>query len=601
MAKQQGAGVIGGDIVVEYLIKEKVPYVFGVPGHGIFGLMEALDDRKDQIKSIGVHHEQAAGHMADAYYRVAHRPVATFTSCGPGSTNIPMALANAMMDASAFLAITGNVATSQFGRGAFQETYRYYQADYPSVIRPYVKRSFQVTRTDMLPFALRQAFKTMTTGRPGPVNIDIPYNVFMEDAGEVEVPDPGRWREGIDTRMGASPEAVQRALEALVAAERPVILAGNGAVLSEAEQEVRAVAEALNIPVANTALGIGVMAPDHPLALGPIGRDGSFPASEATRSADVILALGAEFDDLASSSWIPGYTFSIPPTKLIQVDIDESAIGRNYPVYLGLNADVRTFLKQLLSLLEREEHGGDHAKWEEDVAAWKGEWKQFNEDRLPAIAKPMHPQHIIRPLRKVLPREGIVVTGVGIMRAWLTQQWESYLPRTVIQPWGFGAMGFAAAGALGAQLAAPDRPVVSVCGDGGFLMVSHVVATAVEFGIPVTWVIWNNSGYGGMFRTWGRGLHSRFKHESTGEPFSPDYAALARALGADGIRVDQPGDVGDALESAVKSDRPTVVEVIAEDPEPQLATVGTWHLPPRPYPEPSYRQLWEESKAQKTS
>jgi acetolactate synthase-1/2/3 large subunit len=264
----------GAEIIFDYLIKEKVPYMFGVPGHGVMGLVDVLPPRQDKIKVIIVHHEQAAGFMADAYFRIAQRPVATFASVGPGAANLPIALANALMDSSAYLAITGNVATNQFNRGTFQETHRYFQADFPSVVRPYVKRSFQVVRAEMLPRALQQAFTMMTRGRPGPVNLDVPFDVFQEEA-EVELPDPGEWREGIDSRIAASPEAVRRTLDALLAAERPVILVGNGAVLSEAEEEVRALAEALDIPVANAPMGMSVMDADHPLALGSTGRDGT--------------------------------------------------------------------------------------------------------------------------------------------------------------------------------------------------------------------------------------------------------------------------------------------------------------------------------------
>ena len=197
----------GGEVIVEYLARERVPYVFGLCGHGNVGLLDALYDRTEAIKTISTRHEQTAGHMADAYFRVAHRPVATLTSCGPGSTNLPIALANAFLDSSAFLAITANVPTSQFNRAAFQETYRHYQAGFPSVIRPYVKRSWQPTRTDMLPTALRQAFATMLSGRPGPVNLDVPFNVFQEPAS-ADVPEPGAWRAGISVRAGGEPEAI---------------------------------------------------------------------------------------------------------------------------------------------------------------------------------------------------------------------------------------------------------------------------------------------------------------------------------------------------------------------------------------------------------
>jgi acetolactate synthase-1/2/3 large subunit len=243
MAKMRGA-----DIIAEYLVREKVPYLFGLCGHGDIGLLDAFFDRQDQIKPMTVRHEQAAGHMADAYFRVAHKPVATFTSCGPGSTNLPTALASAMMDSSAFLAITGNVPTSQFNRSPFQETGRHYQADFPSVMRPYVKKSYQPTRVEMIPLALRQAFKTMLSGRTGPVHIDIPLNCFAEEA-EVEVPEPELWRGGIHSRGAGNPELVAKALELLLNTEKPCIIAGHGAILSEAAPELKRLVDLLHIPV----------------------------------------------------------------------------------------------------------------------------------------------------------------------------------------------------------------------------------------------------------------------------------------------------------------------------------------------------------------
>lgn len=513
----------GGELIAEYLISEKVPYVFGLCGHGIVGLMDALGQRADRIRMIGVHHEQVAGYMADAYYRIAHRPAATFTSCGPGSVNLTIALACAMMDSSALVAITGNVPTTQFNRGPFQETYRHQGADFPSVIRPYVKRSFQVPRGEMLPLALRQAFKTAATGRPGPVNVDVPLDVFVEEVPGATVPKPGEWWHGIDRRPGPSPEVVRRALDLLRDAERPVLLVGNGTVLSEASAEVRQLAERLGVPVANTPQGAGVMPTDHPLCLGVVGRNGTYPANQATRQADVLLALGARFDDRVSSGWIPGYTFTIPPTKLVQVDIDPEEIGRNYPVHLGVAADVKTFLRALLAMAEAGDPRNGHGAWGSRVEEWKRDWQQFNERRYRPDGVPVQPEHLIRTLRQVVPRDGIVLVDVGVHHNWLVQQWPVYQPQTLLQSWGFAAMGFAVGGVVGAKLAAPDRRAIAVCGDGGFLMTSNAVATAVEYGIPVTWVVWNNSGYVSIRDlqkgAFGKETTTMFHREATGEPF----------------------------------------------------------------------------------
>jgi acetolactate synthase-1/2/3 large subunit len=582
----------GGEIIVEYLVREKVPYVFGLCGHGNVGLLDALYDRTDAIKTISTRHEQTAGHMADAYFRVAHRPVATLTSCGPGSANMPIALACAFMDSSALLAITANIPTSQFNRAAFQETYRHFQADFPSVIRPYVKRSWQPTRTDMLPTALRQAFATMLGGRPGPVNLDVPFNVFKEEA-EVDVPEPSAWRAGISSRSGGEPDAIQRAVEVLRRARRPLIYVGHGVTLSEAGDELTAFARRLRIPVIFSPNGFGSLDMADPLAVGFVGRNGVFHANEAARTCDVLLALGVRFDDRSSSSWIPGYSFNIPPTRLIHVDIDGEEIGRNYPVHLGIVGDARTVLRQLLAAGEAP--GPDaaaHDAWLADIAKWRAQWEEFVRPHETSAAEPIHPQRVVHALRAVMPDDGIILPDVGVHHNWIVQFWRARRPQTLLNSWGFGAMGFGVCGVLGAKLAAPDRPCVSVCGDGGFMMRPDVLCTAVEYDIPAVWVVWNNFAYGGirdiqmgMFAK--REIATSFVREKDGRLVNPDFVALARACGADGIRVERPGDLAGAIEHAIKAQAPFVLDVHV-DRDIRPPGVGTWELPPLPYGEPVF-------------
>jgi len=296
----------GGQVIVDYLIREKVPYVFGLCGHGNIQFIDALFERKHDIKTISTHHESVAGFMADVYYRVSGRPTATFTSCGPGSANLPISLANAFLDSVPFMAVTGNVPTSQFNRGAFQEMYRHYQADFPSTVRTICKKVFQPTRGEMVPLAVRQAWKTMVTGRPGPVVLDVPFDVFMEAAAE-EAPRPEEWSANISCRCGADPDGVTKAVDMLLGAERPTIIVGQGVRYGGACDELLRLAERLQIPVAASASGLGAIDTSHPLSLGLVARGGHYQANHATRQADVLLALGVRFDDRTSSSWIPGY------------------------------------------------------------------------------------------------------------------------------------------------------------------------------------------------------------------------------------------------------------------------------------------------------
>jgi len=584
----------GAEIITEYLIRERVPYAVGLCGHGNLGLLDALYDRSEQIRTLSVHHESAAGFIADAYYRVRHEPLATFTSVGPGSANLPVALGSALMDSSAFLAITGNVPTTQFNRAPFQETGRHHQADTPGALRPYVKRSFQATRADQLPLMLRQAFAVMLGGRPGPVHLDVPLDVFVETSAQ-QVPDPGQWRRGISCRSAAAAADVATILDLLLAAERPLIVAGYGVQNAEAAGELTAFAATAGIPVVSSPLGKGAGHLRPALNLGATGRNGTYQANRAARSADVILALGTRFDDRSTSSWLPGYTYSIPPTRLIQVDIDPAELGRNYPVTLGVAANPKDVLGQLRDGL-RSALGADRpdtSGWRADIAAWTREWERHTAPNRSSDASPLRPERVLADLRQVLPEDSILISDVGVHHNWIVQEWEPGPPGTLLQSWGFASMCFAMAGVLGVRLAAPDTPAVAVVGDGGFLMLPSAVATAVENGLPAVWLVWNNGGYisirdqqRGYFGA-GRELATSFSRAGTGEPYSADYAAMARSMGAQGLRVEAPGDLGFALKTALASGLPTVIDVpVAADPgQPSAAT---WDLPPLRHPEPTF-------------
>src|SRR5207253_7483886 len=449
----------GAQVIVDYLIQEKVPYVFGLCGHGNIQFIDALFERQSDIKTISVHHESVAGFMADVYYRVCGQPIATFTSCGPGSANLPISLGNAFLESVPFMAVTGNVPTSQFNRGAFQELYRHYQADFPSTVRSYCKKVFQPTRGEMVPLAVRQAWKTMTSGRPGPVVLDVPYDVFVESAAE-EAPNAIAWNANISSRCGADPEGVRKAVDMLLAAERPVILVGQGVRYGGAAADLVALAERLQIPVGSSASGLGAIDADHPLALGLVSRGGVYQANHAARQADVLLALGVRFDDRTSSSWLSGYSFTIPPTKLIHVDIDPDEIARNYPVALGLMADVRTFLRQLLAEVECRDGIGDvaaaRAKWLDTIDGYRREWNAFIAPGFVDEASPINPQRAVHEIDKVLPEDAIVVSDIGVHHNWLIQFCRPRRPDSLIGSMGFGPMGFGVAGVLGAQFAAPE-------------------------------------------------------------------------------------------------------------------------------------------------
>jgi acetolactate synthase-1/2/3 large subunit len=592
------AKIKGGELIAEYLVQQKVPFVFGICGHGNVGILDALHQVRDQVRLISPRHEQCAGHMADAYFRVKHQPVATLTSTGPGSANMVMPLATALSDSSAFLAITANVPTSQANRAPFQELYAHNQADFAQVLRPVVKRTFQPSRVDMLPLALRQAFDTMVTGRPGPVNMDIPYNVFQEEA-DVEVPPPSH-RHGVH-RPGANEGDVTAALNLLAGAQRPVFFIGHGTSLSEAGPEITALQQRLGIPVITSPNGMGCVPADDPLTLGFIGRNGAYPANQAGRHADLVLCIGTRFDDRSSSAWLPGYSWNFPKTQLLQVDIDPAELGRNYPPTLGIIADAKTFAAQLLAgVAQRADIQRDsYAAWRADIAIWQAEWEAFVRPNFGAITTPIRPEYVVGALQDVLPDDVILCLDSGVHHNWFMQFWKPKRAQSMLNSWGYSSMGFGVCGVLGAQLAAPDRPCVAVVGDGGFMMAPYVVATAVEYDLPCVWIVWNNFCWGairdlqyGLFE--GREHGTAFykgKQGPGGERYNPDFAAWARACGAEGVTVTRSEDLRGAVELAVRNRRPCVIDVHI-DSEVRPPSTGTWQLPPIPYKEPVFGKPW---------
>jgi acetolactate synthase-1/2/3 large subunit len=339
---------------------------------------------------------------------------------------------------------------------------------------------------------------------------------------------------------------------------------------------------------------MGCLEMDDPLSLGFIGRNGTYPANQAGRHADLVLALGARFDDRSSSSWIPGYSWSFPPTKLVHVDIDVAEIGRNYTPTLGLVADVRTLLRQVLAELDQRCIAGTErlAEWHSEIKGWKDEWEAHTRPNFDIHGSPMRPERVVDDVRQVLPDDAIIALDSGVHHNWFMQFWNARQPQTMLNSWGFSAMGFGVSGILGAKLAAPDRPCVAVVGDGGFTMTPHVLCTAVEYEIPAVWVIWNNFAWGairdiqiGMFG--GREIGTSFTRNPNNEPYNPDFAAIARAHGMDGVTVKDSRDFKEALETAVQSGKPWLIDAHV-DAEVRPPATGTWQLPPTPYREPTF-------------
>lgn len=589
----------GADVIAEYMLKEKIPYMIGYAGHGAIGLLDSFYDKQDQIKIVWPRIETAAGFMADGYFRVTKQALPVYTSTGPGPALATAAVANAFYDSSAFLLITGQATTNQFDTGALQEQYRYHQADFGSAVRPYVKQSYQATSVQQISAFLPKAFKQMKTGRPGPVHLEVPYDIYQTE-GEAVVPDPQDWSDSIAWRSGAEDQVVGSILQKLKDAKRPLILAGGGVNVSEARDQLLTFAEHMNIPVIMSLMGKGAIADSHPLALGINGCWGHYPAVEAARNADVIIALGCRFSDLHTGTWHPGFSYNFPATKLIQVDIDPNEIARNYPVDIGVVGDIRTVLTQLITKAKAEHIKGGYDAWFKDISGYRKEWEGFITPYNSSNADPIDPRRMLADIRKVAPKDAIMFSDVGTNQPWVGQYWTSDTPGTHFTAGGFAAMGFGVCGVLGAKLARPETTCINVCGDGGFLMMPHAVATAVQYNLPAVWVVMNNYCIGAIrdlqkFYFGNRIIGTSFeRYEGNkyhdGELWNPDFAGIGKAMGGEGIRVDKASDIAPAVENAIKSGKPTVVEVIV-DRDSGVPMTSTWQMPPIPAALPTFGKI----------
>lgn len=580
----------GSEIIADYLIKEKIPYLLGYAGHGAIGLLDAIYDRTDKIKHISPRIEQCAGFMADVYYRLKREPLAVYASTGPGPMNMMITLANAYYDLSAFFLITGNVPTTQVASGALQDDYMYH-GDMSSMFETVVKKSWKIRRVEDLCRALPDAFSLMRSGKPGPVHFDMPYDLYMTSA-TVNVPEPHSESQ-VNWRVSASDMVVEKTLDMLVSSSRPLILSGGGVHVGDATNELKELAEYLDIPVYSSYMGKAPMSRDNELYLGVAGVWGQYPANEAAKNAEIILAIGARFNDLHSASWLPGYVYNIPPTKLVQVDIEREAIGRNYPVELGIVADAKTFISQLLKAAKAK--GKKHlfgSTWKQEIEKYKTDWRNFIEPFKTNSDVPIDPRRMVLDMNRISPDDTVMVVDVGNIQAWTEQYWEPKIPGTHLNAGGFAAMGFGVCGVLGAKLARPDSVCVTLCGDGGFMMAPHAVSTAVEYDIPAVWVIQNNYAIGCIrdlqrFYYEGREIGTSFVKENSKEFWNPDFAKMADSMGAKGIKIEHPDQFGDAYGEAIRSNVPTVIDVVINRDTP-VPLIGTWQMPPIPEAQPTF-------------
>ncbi|MBK7742998.1 MAG: thiamine pyrophosphate-binding protein [Betaproteobacteria bacterium] len=565
------------NLLVKYLEARGVRHIFGLCGHTNIAVLAALAKSR-KIKFVNTRHEQIAAHAADGYARATKKASVVLSHLSPGLTNAATGVANAALDSIPMVVIAGDVPTHYYGKHPHQEVNLHADASQYEIYRPFVKRAWRVDSPHLFPEILEKAFVLAESGRPGPVLVDVPMDVFSKkiDAALFD-------RQLANNRALAKPSldepTAERIVEQLLAAKRPLLYVGGGILLADAATELREFAEQLSLPVAHTLMGKGALPDDHPLILGMTGFWGTKYINDRCKAADWILGLGTRFSEADCSSWEPAYTFNFPPTKLIHIDIDPAEIGRNYPVAIGAVADLKSALAVLTHVAKRLAPAGvKRAKLLAEMAANRKAFVAGNKKAMESDNWPMRPERILADLRAVLPRDSILCTDVGWNKNGMAQQYPVYTPGSVFTPGGFATMGFGSPAALGAKVARPERVVVALIGDGGFGQNPAALATAFEDDIAVVWVIMNNHAFGTIagleMAHYGTTFATVF--EKDGKSYSPDYAAIARAYGVEGIKVGSAAEFKPALEKAIRLKRPVVLDVYMKN-EP-VPTAGHWNI-----------------------
>ena len=528
----------GAQIICRTLVDAGVDVMFGYPGGAIMPFYDALHGHKG-LRHVLVRHEQAAAHAADGYARAGQRVGVCVATSGPGATNLVTGLAAAHMDGSPVLAITGQVGRPMLGRDAFQET------DVVGVTMPVTKHNVLVRDIEELADELREAMAIAMEGRPGPVLVDVPKDVQNQKA-EYQV--SGARDRVLERPQHPTPDTrhLAHVAELIAAAERPLLMIGRGVIVAGAYAEVRELAERTGIPVITTLLGISAFPQSHELHLGMPGMHGEVHINKAIQAADLIIGIGMRFDDRVTGAIA---TFA-PRAKIVHIDIDAAAIGRNIRVAVGLVGDARRVVSRLLEFVAPR-----------DALPWRAEIRGLMRQREELFAGGLSPEVILSALAEVTGGRCTVVSDVGQHQMWVAQRYPFERPNTHITSGGLGAMGFAVPAAMGVRLARPTEPVWAISGDGGFQMNMAEIATMVQEGIEVKLAIFNN-GYLGMVRQWQQFFHGgRYSNTPI---WSPDYVKLAEAYGIPGWRVKQASEVTDALRQASERPGPALVELVLE-------------------------------------
>ncbi len=562
--------------LVRYLERRGVKHIFGLCGHTNIAFLAALAN--SQIRFVMVRHEQIAAHAADGYARVSGKASVLLTHLGPGLTNAATGVANAALDCIPMVVIAGDVPSHYYGKHPHQEVNLHADGSQYEIYRPFVKRAWRVDRADLLPEIVEKAFALAESGQPGPVLVDVAMDVFSAEIDVALFERLDRNAKSL-TPPAIDEETAERIVRALGEADNPLIYVGGGVALAKAAAELRAFVDHMAIPVAYSLMGKGALPDDHPLTLGMSGFWGTEFNNGKCLEADWVLGLGTRFKEADCSSWYPDFTFNFPPSKLIHVDIEPQEIGRNFPTEIAVVADLRQALKGMAKAAKRlYPIRRKNEALVEAIARERARFVASNKKAATSEAFPMTPERILAEIREAMPRDAYLTTDVGWNKNGVGQQFPILTPGSVLTPGGFATMGFGPPAALGAKLADPGRIVISMVGDGGFGQNPAVLATAREENIPVVWVVMNNNAFGTIaglqMAHFGLTYGTTFPKDS-GEQM-PNYAAIAEGYGVKGVRIRSAAEFKPALEAAIKSNKPTVIDVaMINNPTP---TSGHWNI-----------------------
>ena len=569
------------DLLVDYLERRGVTKLFGLCGHTVIGMLDALS-RSEKVTYISNRHEAVASTAADGYARVTGKASVVMCHLGPGLTNVLTGVANAAFDSIPMVVIAGDIPSYYYGKHPHQEVNMHGDATQYKILEPVCKRCWRIDDVEALPEIMDKAFRLAESGRPGPVLIDMPMDMFSREMEE------DLWARTykdshVTMRPGLDPAAAKAIAEKLVNAKNPVLHAGGGIILANASEELAALAEFLDIPVSRTLMGQGCLSDKHPLMIGQTGFWGMEFTHSITTNADVILGLGTRFAEADSSSWYQGVTFDPDKTSFLQIDIDPNEIGRNYPVEIGAVGDLKIGLQQILDEVKKIcPEGKSNPELRTRIAEAKAEFKKSNEAISSDSRFPMTPQRILKDVKAVLPEDAHIFTDVGWNKNGVAQEFDITMPGSIHHSSGLATMGFGASAVLGGKVAAPDKICITLTGDGGFGVNPTCLATAVEQGIACTWVVMNNSAFGTIAGLENANYQTKFGtvfHTPDGQAYTPRWADVAKAYGVDAICVQSADEFKPAMEKAIeanKAGKPFLVEAPMENIV--VPTPGCWNI-----------------------